>query len=156
MLDIGAGFANLKKGITQDDANFRTGLYACKVTVTLNVTASAEAGGGLVVDTTLRPPRTAVDTSATVHLDQTNKSSAQNTNSIAIEMYNPACIPSETVGFNTPDKVDALTLSMMQGVSGAILKSEGPDAMYHDYPAFEPTQPYPDIEPATSESERDR
>ena len=48
MLDIGTGFANLKKGITQNDPNFKTGLYPCKVEVTFNVTASAEMGGKLV------------------------------------------------------------------------------------------------------------
>lgn len=160
MLDIGTGFANLKKGITQDDSDFRTGLYPCKVTVTLNVTASAEAGGGLVIDTNLKPPPTVADAGATVQLNQTNTSSAQNTNNIAIELYNPACIPAGTVGYNTPEKVDALTTSMKSGISSAVVKGSQPGALsdsgFGSLPVLSPPDLFPSLEGVLRELEQQR
>ncbi len=117
MLDIGSGFANLKKGITQDDPYNKTGLYPCKVLVTLNVTASAEQGGGLVLDTGIKPPSAYIE--GGLKVDQKNGSSAQRDNNITIEMYNPSCIPNNTVAYNTPDKVEMVARAMEAGVHGA-------------------------------------
>lgn len=105
MADIGTGFANLKRSITQYDSDYKIGMWPCKVAVTLNVTANAEMGGKLVLDTSLKAPAKVVDGSITGHAEQTNTSSAARGNTISIDMYNVACIPNNTLAYDKPDKV---------------------------------------------------
>ncbi|WP_446810556.1 hypothetical protein ACH50O_02920 [Methylomonas sp. 2BW1-5-20] len=94
---IGTGFANMKAELNK--GNTKLGIWPCKVTTTLNVTASAEQGGKLVLDTTIRVPTEVVNADISGHAEQTNNSSATRGNVINIEMYNPACVPKDTVAY---------------------------------------------------------
>lgn len=118
MADIGEGFAKLKENITKNDPNLRVGLWPCKVGVTLNVTANAEMGGKLVLDTSLKPPVKIVDASLTAHAEQSNTSSASRGNTVSIDMYNVACIPNNTVGYDKPEKIKDLGDAMIRNNGG--------------------------------------
>ncbi|TAN70488.1 MAG: hypothetical protein EPN17_05055 [Methylobacter sp.] len=112
MESIGLGFQKMKTAL---DGN-KLGLWPCKVTTTLNVTANADQGGKLVLDTTIKPPADVVTAEIKGHAEQTNNSSATRGNTINIELYSAACIPKDTLGYDKPEKVqgvvDALESSM--------------------------------------------
>lgn len=92
---IGSGFTKMKNQLGEN----KLGIWPCKITTTLNVTASADQGGKLVLDTKIRPPVEPVSADITLHADQTNSSSASRGNVINIEMYNPGCFPKDTVAY---------------------------------------------------------
>jgi hypothetical protein len=118
MGDIGAGFVKLKGNLEQNPG-LKLGLWPCKVTVSLNVTANADMGGKLVLDTTIKPPAKVVDASITGHAEQTNNSSATRGNSVDIELYSIACLPKDTLGFDKPDKMGLVVAPLEQGTGKA-------------------------------------
>jgi hypothetical protein len=105
-------------------SDVKLGLFPCKVTVNLNVTASAEQGGKLVLDASTAPTSTATATqlntiTASGHAEQTNTSSATRGNTVVVEMYSVACIPKDTVAGTYPDKVGSLTKAVAMGPPAA-------------------------------------
>lgn len=124
LTDVGRGFAGMKSYLR--DNNLKLGLYPCKVTVNLNVTADAAQGGQLVLDASTAPAATATSTaintfSASGNFTQTNSSSAHRGNTVVVEMYSAACTPKETLGGANPDKIAAAGKGMAQTVSDAVL-----------------------------------
>ena len=107
MGDIGEGFLNMRATLDKNP-NLKLGLWPCKVTATLNVTANADMGGKLVLDTSIKPPVKVVDASITGHAEQTNNSSATRGNTVDVELYSAACLPKDTLGFDKPDKVSTV------------------------------------------------
>ncbi|MBY5744644.1 hypothetical protein HFO28_13730 [Rhizobium leguminosarum] len=100
LTDVGAGFANMKRQV--DAGRIKLGLYPCKVTVNLNVTADAARGGTLVLDASTKPAETTTTTvtnsfSAHANLTQTNTSTAHRGNTVVVEMYSLACTPKDGV-----------------------------------------------------------
>lgn len=100
LTDVGAGFANMKRQV--DAGGIKLGLYPCKVTVNLNVTADAARGGTLVLDASTKPAETTTTTvtntfSASANLTQTNTSTAHRGNTVVVEMYSLACTPKDGV-----------------------------------------------------------
>ncbi|WP_126911571.1 hypothetical protein [Rhizobium chutanense] len=112
MTDIGRGFAGLKAELRKSD--LKLGIFPCKVTVNLNVTASADQGGKLVIDASTAPTTTATTSltntiSASGHFEQTNSSAATRGNTVVVEMYNVACVPKDTLAGSFPDKVEKVS-----------------------------------------------
>jgi hypothetical protein len=101
MKSIGQGFNNMQEALDGG----KMGLWPCKVVTTLNVTASAEEGGSLVLDTTIKPPATSIQGEMSGHIDQKNTSLASRRNAVTIEMYSAACLPEHTIGYDKPDQV---------------------------------------------------
>lgn len=104
--DIGLGFQQLRHEM-EDEA---IGVYACKIEIDLNVKASANEKGSLVLDLATEPRQlegisTALDPAVKAKAEQTNEADAERGNKIKIEMYNPACLPNNTLGYNNPDKI---------------------------------------------------
>ncbi len=133
MASIGKGFYKLStelrgidtskpfdsKNPEQTQEELKLGLWPCKVTAVLNVTATAAQGGQLVVDVTAKAPVQVVDASLTTKVDQKNESTASRGNTITVELYSPACIPEKTVGYNSPEKVKTLTDALKEGLPNA-------------------------------------
>ncbi len=113
MGDIGAGFAAMQDAL-KSDKGLKLGLWPCKVTVALNVTADASQGGKLVLDTTIKPPAKVIDASITGHAEQTNASSATRGNTVDVELYSVACLPKGTLAYDAPDKVAVVGKAMGQ------------------------------------------
>lgn len=112
MTDVGRGFAGLKAELRKSD--LKLGIFPCKVTVNLNVTAAAGERGKLVIDASTAPTTTATTTltntiSASGHFEQENSSSATRGNTVVIEMYNVACVPKDTLAGSFPDKVEKVS-----------------------------------------------
>jgi hypothetical protein len=78
---------------------------ACKVTTTLNVTASATQSRDLVLDVSVKAPVQVVDASLTAKGALKNDSSGNRANTVIIEMYSAACLQEKTLGYDKPDKV---------------------------------------------------
>ncbi|MBB2754543.1 UNVERIFIED_ORG: hypothetical protein GGI57_005278 [Rhizobium aethiopicum] len=122
--DVGRGFAGMKHELRRSD--LKLGLYPCKVTVNLNVTASAEQGGKLVLDASTAPTTTTttalVNTvSASGHVEQVNSSSASRGNTVVVEMYSVACTPKDTLAGTHPEKISAVTSELNSGLVSAPL-----------------------------------
>lgn len=123
LVDVGAGFAGMKNELRRN-GDQKLGLYPCKVTVNLNVTASADQGGKLVLDASTAPTSVATSTltntvSGSVHAEQTNSSSATRGNTVAVELYSIACLPAGTLGQVNPDKVAIVTKAADEGLPQA-------------------------------------
>ena len=101
MQSIGEGFIKMQAALSGN----KMGLWPCRVTTTLNVSASADQGGKLVLDTTIKPPSDVVTAEIKGHAEQANNSSGTRGNTISVEMYNVACLPKDTIGYDKPDKV---------------------------------------------------
>lgn len=105
--DVGRGFASLEEELGE-----RTlGLFPCSLTVSLNVRASANEQGQLVVDS-----------QAGTRFEGGRESEASRENEVQIGLYNPACVPSDTVGYENPTSVGALKSGMIitqQDLNGA-------------------------------------
>jgi len=119
LTDVGRGFAGMKTELRKSDV--KLGLFPCKVTVNLNVTASADQGGKLVVDASTAPTSTAATTqintlTASGHVEQTNTSTATRGNTVVVEMYSVACTPKDTLAGTFPDKVGSVTREVAAGV----------------------------------------
>ena len=104
--DIGAGFSAMKRELDSQII----GVYPCAIKVSLNVSASATDEGKLVIDFATKPRvlegvTTPGNPAATLRGEASAKSSAGRGNTINIEMYNPGCLPKDTLGFQNPDKV---------------------------------------------------
>ncbi|MDR6100574.1 hypothetical protein QE369_000752 [Agrobacterium larrymoorei] len=130
LTDIGAGFAGMKSKL-REGGDLKLGLYPCKVIANFNVTASAAQGGKLVIDASTAPTTTAQTTktntlSATVQAEQVNSSSATRGNTIAIEIYNVACIPKDTLATIQPDKVGVVANALAGSISMAPLSLNNP------------------------------
>lgn len=100
LTQIGEGFSGMKGAL----GDTKLGLFPCKVTVNLNVTASANDSSKLVVDFSATAPQKVVDASGTANAEFTADSTAQRGNAVAIEMYSVACLPKETLAYDKPDK----------------------------------------------------
>jgi hypothetical protein len=100
LTQIGEGFLGMKTALGET----KLGLYPCKVTVNLNVTASATDNNQLVIDLSVKPPAQVIDASASVKGDFSATSTAQRGNTVVVEMYNLVCLPEGTLGFEKPDK----------------------------------------------------
>lgn len=93
----------------------KLGLWPCKVTTTLNVTANATENRNLVLDLTVKPPVEVVDASLTGKADKINTSMGNRANSITIELYSAACIPEKTLGYTSPEKVIDVVKGLTEG-----------------------------------------
>lgn len=107
-------------------SDLKLGLFPCKVTVNLNVTASADQGGKLVLDASTAPTTVAQNTvsravTATGHFEQSNNSSATRGNTVIVEMYSIACTPKDTLAGANPDKVKVVTEEAVKGAIAAPL-----------------------------------
>ncbi len=119
--DVGAGFAAMQREVRQQP-NMKLGLFPCKVTVSLNVTASADQGGKLTLDASTAPTTTQATVisntfSAAGHVEQTNTSSATRGNNVVVELYSVPCIPKDTLAGTAPDKVSAVLAGATSGLS---------------------------------------
>ncbi len=103
--DIGKGFADL-------DAELRDkvlGVYPCKITVSLDVKASAKDAGKVVVDLSTKPrvvETTPLDPAAKANIERSGEAAAERGNTVEILMYNPACLPNNTLGYDKPDSLN--------------------------------------------------
>lgn len=124
LADVGRGFALMKQELREGD--LKLGLFPCKITVKLNVTAAAEQGGKLVIDASTAPTTLAQNTvqrtvTASSHLEQTNTSSVSRGNTVIVEMYSIACTPKDTLAGAHPDKVGPVTRDAIGGTVSAPL-----------------------------------
>ena len=105
MADIGRGFSELEQNKSR-----QLGLYPCKVTVNLNVTASATDNSKLVIDRNMSPVGQTIGTATTTNanLELGNTSTGSRGNTIAVELINPVCLPKGTLGADNPGKVKDL------------------------------------------------
>ncbi len=108
MVDIGKGFSGMNRELKAGKT--KLGIDVCKVTVNFHVTSGADKSGTLVLDLKAAPPATSTVTtvSAGANLTQTNTSHTDVGNMIDIEMYNVACLPKDTLGYDKPGKVQAV------------------------------------------------
>ena len=106
MKDIGMGFSELSAEL----GGRKLGVFVCKVTMAFNIKASGNQEGKLVLDL----PKIG-GIGASVNVEHKSGSDAERGNVINIEMYNPGCLPTNTLGFDKPDKVEAAS-SGMSGV----------------------------------------
>nr|WP_316652978.1 hypothetical protein [uncultured Gellertiella sp.] len=108
MVDIGKGFSGMNRALKAGKT--KLGIDVCKVTVNFHVTSGADKSGTLVLDLKAAPPATSTVTtvSAGANLTQTNTSHTDVGNMIDIEMYNVACLPKDTLGYDKPGKVQAV------------------------------------------------
>ncbi len=97
---LGQGFGRMKQNL----GDTQLGLYPCKITVNLNVTASADKSGKLVLDLDATPPVELISASAGVDAEVKAEAQAERGNSMIIEMYNPLCLPPGTLAYEKPDK----------------------------------------------------
>lgn len=121
--DVGAGFAGMREELDQR-RGLKLGLYPCKVTVNLNVTADAAQGGKLTLDASTAPSQTTSTThvntvTASGHVEQTNTSTAHRGNTVVVEMYSVPCIPKDTLGGTNPSKVRLVSDAAERGVQHA-------------------------------------
>ncbi len=105
--DIGKGFANLDTEL----GDKVLGVYPCKITVNLNLKASAEDKGKIVIDLSTKPRvaegiSTPLDPAAKANFERSGEAAAERGNTISVEMYNPACLPNNTLGYEKPEKID--------------------------------------------------
>ena len=106
MKEIGAGFAAMDNELESRVL----GLYPCKVKVTLNVKASAKDAGKLVLDLSTKPRvleglETPADPAAKARLEKSGEAAAERGNTVDIEMYNPGCLPKDTLGYAKPKEI---------------------------------------------------
>ncbi|MGA0533561.1 hypothetical protein [Hansschlegelia sp. KR7-227] len=131
MTDVGAGFAGMNAALRRDGHRVKTGLYPCKVVVTLNVTANAERGGGLLLDANAAAPAVKTETASTatadakLHVEQKNSSTAVRGNTVNIEMYSIPCLPTDTLAGSAPDKVSTVVKAATDGVDFAPYSLKG-------------------------------
>jgi hypothetical protein len=116
LTQIGEGFSGMKEGLGET----KLGLYPCKVTVNLNVTASATDNNQLVIDLSATPPTQVIDASASVQGEFSATSTAQRGNTVVVEMYNLVCLPEGTLGYEKPDKYPAVLEAVPK--EGAMMK----------------------------------
>ena len=108
LADIGAGFSRMKKELDEN----KLGVFPCKITVDFNVTAGAGDSGELVLNLS------SATSSSTANLESKSNSNAQRGNTVRIEMYNPGCLPKDTLGSMNPEKVK-------DAMSGMIIPANG-------------------------------
>lgn len=122
MNDIGMSFAKLKSQLSNNSPNSKPlhlGLWPCKVVVTLNVTAGATDNAQLVLDTAIRTPANAVNAEIKGHAEKNSTSSASRGNTVNIELYNSACIPKDTIGYDKPEHVKDISDALSDDISHA-------------------------------------
>ena len=73
------------------------GLFPCRIEISLNVKAGQKQSEGLVVGT---GPE--FETIFKLASEYSEEIVAQRGNTIEIEMYNPACLPPDTLGYEKP------------------------------------------------------
>ena len=103
---IGKGFSSMKRELDTQVL----GVYPCKIRVSLNVRAEASDEGELVLGLASKPRvhegiESQASSAATVSSTTRSDSSAERSNMIEIEMYNPGCLPEKTLGFEKPEKI---------------------------------------------------
>lgn len=108
MRDIALGFAEMKATLEQEKRVM--GVFVCKATVTFNVTAGGEDNSKLVLDARVSPAPAWEKALLTGHaagsVDLSSKMNASRGNVVAVEMYSPACIPNNTLGYEKPDQIE--------------------------------------------------
>lgn len=111
LADIGKGFVELDKAL----GDKTLGVYPCKIAVSLNVKASAKETGKLTIDLSTS------DSIAKAGGERSGETTAERGNTIQVEMYNPGCLPKDTLGYHKPDQIDeamsgmAVTEEMVKG-----------------------------------------
>ena len=103
--DIGTGFNSLRNELGDN----KLGMFPCVITVNLKVTASAEDSSKLVLDMSATAP----SRSSTANLTAGASSEAERDNTIRVEIYNPGCLPKDTLGYSNPEKVKDAMLGMI-------------------------------------------
>lgn len=101
--DIGGGFADLGKTL----GDKKLGVFVCKITMKFNVKASESQEGKLVLDL----PQI-IGTKGSAKVEHGSDSDAERGNVVNLEMYNPGCLPNNTLGFDKPEKVSAAAEGM--------------------------------------------
>ena len=101
--DIGKGFIKMDTAL----GGRVLGLYPCEVKVTLNLKASAKESGKLVIGLASKPRvleghSNPTDPAAKADIEQTAEAAAERGNTIDLRMYNPACLPTGTLGYEKP------------------------------------------------------
>lgn len=99
----------------QEAKRIKLGLWPCKVTTTLNVTASANHSSDLVLDLSVKAPVEVVDASLSGKADVKRESAGNRANTITIEMYSAACLPEKTLGYDKPEKVKDVVEGLSTG-----------------------------------------
>jgi len=108
MATVGKGFVRLRQELEASDVK-RIGVIACKIIVNFNVSAAAGEENKLVLDLKFQPaPNPVATAQAGANAEFAATASAARGNTIAIEMYNPACLPKDTFAYQNPDKVGGL------------------------------------------------
>ena len=124
--DIGKGFANLDAELGEKIL----GVFPCKIAVNLNLKASAKDQGKIVIDLSTKSPvvegvSTPLNPAAKANVERSGEATAERGNTISVEMYNPACLPNNTLGYEKPDKIN----DAMEGM--AISKEEADRYLNH-------------------------
>ena len=111
--DIGKGFSAMKRELDRQVL----GVYPCVIIVSLNLKASAEDSGKLIVDGTTKPRilegmNSPAAPAVNARFESGGTSSAERGNTIAIEMYSPGCLPKGTLGYQKPEHVKSAQKGM--------------------------------------------
>ena len=114
--EIGKGFAAMYNELQ----GRKLGFYPCSAIVTFNVTANANDGGKLVLDLSASPAagfeKSLIDFGAKANLEQAAAASAARGNVVSIAMYNPGCIPKDTLAYDKPELVGEAAAGMSRGL----------------------------------------
>ena len=111
--DIGVGFSGLREALGENIL----GVYPCKITVSLQVKTSInEQGKGVLA---LSAPAEVV--TAGIEAEQSRSTTSARGNTINIEMYNPGCLPKDTLGYRKPEKI-------VDAMKGMAVKESNPDS----------------------------
>lgn len=108
LADIADGFRTMDKLLGPQTL----GLFPCSLTVSLTVAASANESGGLV----LGEPEA-------IRVEASGEAAESRQNEVSVGLYNPACVPADTVGFEHPTSLGDVTSGMIitkEEVEGAI------------------------------------
>lgn len=114
--EIGKGFAAMSTELQ----GRKLGFYPCSALITFNVTANANDGGKLVLDLSASPAagyeKALVNFGAKANVEQTAAASGTRGNVISIAMYNPGCIPKDTLAHDNPELVGEAAAGMSRGL----------------------------------------
>jgi hypothetical protein len=113
---------NILAPAEQEAQRLKLGLWPCKVTATLNVTAGATESRDLVLDLNVKAPVEVVNASLSGKADLKNASSGSRGNVITIEMYSAACLQEKTLGYDKPEKVKDVVEGLRKGKDNAPMR----------------------------------
>ena len=105
--DVATGLINMTNSL--EDSGVTIGFFPCKAIVAMNITAGGLDNRDLVINASASPApglqNVLLAASAGATFDMSSIATAARGNTILFEMYNPACIPNNTLGYDKPDKI---------------------------------------------------